>query len=308
MPSCCGLDALAAPRPCQSCSRSRCTRPPLTIAELKAFVDSAVPAAPVDSKQGTAGDRRNAFRALLARRLVRSARFDEALPYFADPDMRNLVIDLRNELGAIADSSGIVKAQHAWQAAKLLRDQGMDLTGTEEWPDFHESGGLFASPDYTWDSDDPSIKLPQGATPQEAERVRQSAPDPDKRFHYRYVAFRLMTRAADSLPAKSQAYAAILCQSARLMFRTHEDNTADETWRRYIHTGAYIPTLHAFGRNCPDPDFAGAHHTPARLFHISLHNWIHRWKYTLLAAGPFAGAMFLLQRWAAHTKSRRTII
>jgi len=94
--------------------------PPLTIAELKAFVDSAVPAAPVDSKQGTAGDRRNAFRALLARRLVRSARFDEALPYFADPDMRNLVIDLRNELGAIADSSGIVKAQHAWQAAKLL--------------------------------------------------------------------------------------------------------------------------------------------------------------------------------------------
>ncbi len=189
-------------------------------------------------------------------------------------------------------------AQHAWfdttraqawfEAATLAKRQGMELMGYEQEPDYTDVGGsqsggsgrnrtdLYA--DYA--NRDPNA--PPGApvpmdTP--AERVKAALPGPlvtdgertryvasesrpYRRFHYRALAADDIQHAADLLPPRSQAYAAVLCQGTEWI-ANDDPARARHFYEQYVAHGAYVDFGPApFGVQCVAPDFHGA-----RVFH-----------------------------------------
>ena len=87
--------------------------------------------------------------------------------------------------------------------------------------------------------------------------ARQAAlPAQDNRFlHYRWQAVGLAQQAADLLPPKSQAYAAVLCNAASWVIK-RDAKTGRALYQRYINTGTRYPWAAKFGYDCPAPDFA----------------------------------------------------
>ena len=128
----------------------------LTLDELgKSYVDRHWPAvAPasnastnveqvLETNSGT--DVRRELRHLLGRRLTRMERGNEAREYYppdqqADFDtlLQNLMVE-----GDARSASG-QRAAALFVAAKLVREHGMELIGTEVEPDWHIHGGQFA--------------------------------------------------------------------------------------------------------------------------------------------------------------------
>lgn len=285
----------------------------LTTDELKHFVDSRVPASAVPpmpaSNAGadayyalhqTAAD---SLRYLLARRLVRDGRIDDALPYFpADNDPRYSTFSweggqttrkqlqlrkLARDYGAALD-----EAQHAWlsanrahgwfDAATLAKQYGMELMGYEQGPDYHDVDGAFAggsgrsgvigargsgasnagaasAPDTP---DTPAARAEADlagpfVTADEKRRYAASESKPLVRFHYREIAADYIAKAADGLPPRSQAFAAVLCRGTDW---THNDDPARALafYQRYVKEGAYVDFGGPFGTLCPTPDFRAA--------------------------------------------------
>jgi hypothetical protein len=147
----------------------------LTTDELKHFVDSRVPAsalpptpspdAGADAYYALHQTTADTLRYLLARRLVRDGRIDEALPYFpADDDPRYSTFSWEGgqttrkqlQLRKLARdyAAALDEEQHAWtrtnrargwfDAATLAKQSGMELMGYEQGPDFHDIDGAFA--------------------------------------------------------------------------------------------------------------------------------------------------------------------
>jgi hypothetical protein len=92
-------------------------------------------------------------------------------------------------------------------------------------------------------------------SPDEATRLTASVSQPLHRYHYRDTAADLAARAADQLPARSQAFAAVLCEGTRYVLNSAPEH-AQQLYRRYLNEGAYVPWGASFGQSCPAPDFA----------------------------------------------------
>ncbi len=171
---------------------------------------------------------------LLARRLARLDQWDAALPLYADADRataENLMRYLakahapKPEKGigeSVSDFfSGLwgsqpdrtidrPRADAFYNAAKIMRSDGMELTGTEVEPDWTLYGGNYELTGATGnrckqtppsDKDlNPALVTVLMASDDEVQRAKDHAPDPDKRFHYRYVASDLMWQAAEYSP------------------------------------------------------------------------------------------------------------
>jgi hypothetical protein len=112
----------------------------------------------------------------------------------------------------------------------------MELSGTEESPDQASVGGQLA--DWLGPGQDGPFTRTNAAWATQDEHVRYgaSAARPDLRWHYRYVAADLAAEAADNLPARSQAYAAVLCTAASWMESSHAQDRARALYRRYVAT------------------------------------------------------------------------
>ena len=143
------------------------------------------------------------------------------------------------------------------------------------------------------------------------ERVRFAATvaQPDFRFHYRYVAVGEASRAADLLPPRSQAFAAVLCHATGWMIDTRaaayrpgakgkaaSGELVRQLYHRYLKQGPYVPWATHFGHRCPDPDFDSAatfYRTRwlERARHLGGH---YRW---LIAAALVLGAAGLAVAW-----------
>jgi hypothetical protein len=151
---------------------------------------------------------------LLARRLARSGQWDKAaLHYPAEnysvyvwqgylqrentPSLEEQAVSVSEHLKGAHDLSLLPgeRARHLYEAAKIIREDGMDLLGTELAPDWR----LFRGDDYF---DDSEILMwgEKVLTPKAIARIAKSAIEMDKRFHYRYVAANLMKQCADLLP------------------------------------------------------------------------------------------------------------
>jgi len=248
----------------------------LTLDELKGFVDAHVPAAPpapapapqasdsdADTGYGLPTSPATALRQLLARRLLRAQRYDEALAYFDAPKLKakaQAYVDARK---AATHGDRIERARALYAAARSARVDGIDLIGYELDPDYRVYDGDF---DLNWPGeakDDvrpprKDLVVPQElAASDEAQRVAQSRAAPLERFHYRYVAVDLANAAADALPPRTQAFAAVLCHATGWLI-DRDPPVAEKVYRRYVTQGPYVPWAATFGRECPEPDFAAA--------------------------------------------------
>ncbi|PTR33137.1 hypothetical protein C8J98_104353 [Luteibacter sp. OK325] len=276
----------------------------LTVDELKTFVDANVPASlPAATPQKAAStdplELNDRLRWLLARRLMRVGRFDDAYAYFpsgatrqsfppepelySDPDSgapsHPADIDLRATAKAYANAvhdgdtawTGIGKAEARYAAAKIAREQGMELLGYEQGPDYGDNGGMYQG------GSGQSAETLKGdlVTAGERQRFNDSAAQPDRRYHYRYLAADRAVSAAELLPPRSQAFAATLCKATNWMLEGppdyNEASDGDTTkplnerqrrvrayYARYVKKGPYVAWAADFGRSCEEPDFAGA--------------------------------------------------
>ncbi len=269
----------------------------LTIDELKKFVD-ALPATPVPKKSERVDDDDFVLTSdpvrdlqwLLARRLMRAGRYGEALAYFEAAQARKPA-DADEPVNPLAEAKEYIAALEAvdktrpWQnvtraeallnLAALTRKHGMELMGTEGFPDMEALGGDFAygagqkSP-RGWAGadryDDSSVsKSDVLLGPDEIRRFDASAPKPNVRFHYRGIAADQALAAADLLPQRSQAYAVALCWAAKYAFDSNDPKRARSIYQRYVKTGAYLPGLpnvfkgvNVFGQECGSANFDSA--------------------------------------------------
>ena len=225
----------------------------LTVDELKHYVDTQVPAPPPLTQQ----DRDNyvplpvaaKLRNLLGRRLLREARYDEAPAYFDRLDIQKKATwygQLRHDAESKWWPSK--RAFAYFHAATLARFNGMELLGYEMAPDYATLAG-----NYSLESNE--LKVGPWVAEEEIVRQRASAAQPDQRYHYRYVANALASRAADYLPHTSQAFAAVLCEA------TGWNTGPDEKrafYQRYVKEGPYVDWAVFFGERCPYPDFQNA--------------------------------------------------
>ena len=225
----------------------------LTVDELKHYVDSQVPAPPALTQQ----DRDNyvplpvaaKLRNLLGRRLLREERYDEAPAYFGDAELQNKA-KAYGQLRQEAESAWwpTRRAEALFNAAKIAREWGMDILGYEMAPDYATFGG-----NYSLESTE--LKVGPLVAEEEVKRQHASAAQPDQRFHYRYVANALASRAADHLPHTSQAFAAVLC--AATGWSTDQEQKS-AFYQRYVKEGPYVDWALFFGERCPYPDFQNA--------------------------------------------------
>ena len=225
----------------------------LTVDELKQFVDSQVPAPPSLTQQ----ERDNyvplpvaaRLRDLLGRRLLREGRYDEAPAYFDNPELQGIAKEY-GRLRQAADSGWWPsrRAANYFNAGWYAREKGMELLGYEMAPDY-------ATFDGNYSLEIPAVAVGPLISEAEVQRQQASAAQPDERFHYRYVATALASRAADLLPHSSQAFAAVLCNAAGWGTSLEEQSAF---YQRYVKEGPYVDWATDFGRQCRYPDFQNA--------------------------------------------------
>lgn len=247
----------------------------LTLAELKKYVDAHVPAATdaaLDDPNPDVLPVAARLRELLGRRLLRAGQWQAAPAYFASKELRQAASEYAQaRTQAERRWTRIGQAEAYYRAARLARWQGMELLGSEMAPDYRIYDGNFSL------GEDPTRAGPW-VSAGEAERQVQSKVEPDRRYHYRYLATALAEQAADRVPTSSQAFAALLCKGGGWI-ESRDFATTQRLYQRYVAQGAMVPW--GFGRNCPEPDFAAA----------SKRLWSERWAYLwqqkglLLAAG-----------------------
>lgn len=222
----------------------------LTLDELKTYVDTHVPAPPAQTQQ----DRDNyvplpvaaKLRNLLARRLLREERYDQAPAYFDNVEWQKKATwygQLRHD----AESKWwpTKRAFAYYYAATVARFDGMELLGYEMSPDYATLGG-----NYSLES--PQLQVGPLMTASEVQRQQATVAKPDERFHYRYVATALASKAADHLPHTSQAFAAVLCSASSWGTSLQEQSAF---YKRYVEQGPYVVWAGDFGHQCQTPDF-----------------------------------------------------
>lgn len=195
------------------------------------------------------------------------------------PQTRRLAAEYGAALRRAGHAWGRTSRAEAWyEASRLARRDGMEIMGYEQEPDFAVYGGntsygagRSAIPGWkAYDGDASTPETPDtpalraaaalpGPFVTEEERRRYAASEarPYARFHYREIAANHALRAADELPHRSQAYAAVLCQGARYIIDDAPE-LASAIYRRYIEQGAQVPFSGSFGRECAAPDFQAA--------------------------------------------------
>lgn len=238
----------------------------LTVDELMAFVTAHPALSSPENPHG--GDDTWTLRHLLARRLVRAGRLQEARLLFDDHDDKPVLeaIDalIGLEVGHDRHGAGssdhpssidVDAAQRLQHASLLVRRHGLQLLATELGPDYAIWDGEYQTPF------EDSLPLPDD----EQRRVTQSAPRPDTRFHYRQVSASMLQDAASHVPPRSQAYAALLCEAAWAARGDRDE--VQRLWHRYVDHGAVVDFTGAFGASdnaCPAADFDGARTFEAR--------------------------------------------
>lgn len=225
----------------------------LTVDELKHYVDTQVPAPPALTQQQrdnyvplpVAAKLRN----LLARRLLREERYDEAPAYFDHVELQHKA-RWYGQLRDDAESKWwpTKRAFAYFHAAQVARYDGMELLGYEMSPDYATFGGNYSL-------ETPELKVGPLIAEGEVQRQQATVAQPDERFHYRFVATALANKAADYLPHSSQAFAAVLCKASNWGTNLQEQRAF---YRRYIENGPYVVWAGDFGHQCQDPDFQNA--------------------------------------------------
>ncbi|MEO6677204.1 MAG: hypothetical protein ABIO21_07500 [Pseudomonas sp.] len=266
----------------------------LTVDELKHYVDTQVPAVPPLSQQ----DRDNyvplpveaKLRDLLGRRLLREERYEEAPGYFDNADLQAKA-RFYGQMREQAESKWwpTSRAFAYYQAGNLARHSGMELLGYEMSPDYATFGGNYSL-------EAPELKVGPLIAEGEVQRQQATLAKPDERFHYRYVATALASKAADHLPHSSQAFAAVLCKASSWGTSLEEQSAI---YQRYVEQGPYVVWAGDFGHQCQEPDFQNTDKRYVTQFVDSLRSTLRPYKRVLQITGVLlvtAVALLLINR------------
>jgi len=259
----------------------------LTIEELQQFISEQLPNNKVANADAST---ENQLRAILARRLMRAGKIQQALGFFSDENSYLAAKQYQDALKtASASWFDVDKSQALFQMASITREHGMQLFGYELSPDYAVFDGYYE----LWNT--PSTEV---LSEDEIKRVNRSSDTSAKRFHYRYTAAALADKAADLVPQNSQAFAATLCH-ASLWLLARDTEAAAPYYQRYLRDGAYVDWGSEFGQSCPEPDFAKAQQRLNDNRSKQLRQFARENKVALLAGGIFMlfGAGWLMTRW-----------
>lgn len=160
----------------------------LSIEELVSFV------------QANADQPVPSMRYILARRLARAGHWEQAIGWYPDGWHKTHAARYAESMAKVAKAEGHEKADHLLKAAQILRDWGMELTGTELDPDWMIYWGDFDLGGEDWNVEAYPKPGDTRYSPDLMARVKASATEPNKRFHYRYRAADLMWKCASLLP------------------------------------------------------------------------------------------------------------
>ena len=222
----------------------------LTTDELKTYVDAHVPAAPAAKPEDKENYVRRPvaaqLRELLARRLLREGRYDEAPKYFDSPELQATAQEYgRDRQQAVSRWTATGRAESLFAAATLARKSGMEILGYEMAPDYRTLDGYYAL-------DTPALQPAPFLEIAEIQRQQATVAKPDRRYHYRWIAADLASQAADQLPHSSQAFAAVLCKAASWVAGSDEEI---QLYQRYVEQGPYVSWATNFGQQCQEPNF-----------------------------------------------------
>ena len=211
-----------------------------TAAQLKAFIDEHLAGEKIARRWKN-------LRYLLGRRLVREERFDEAVVYLPPPYDQVLgkyAAALRG--GRDKSRARRERARSLFTAAWLARHEGMELMGTEGAPDNFSEGGNFEASDLAQQlqsgtyqvtnylqSGEPQVttkKIALRLPPKGRSRLTNSEVEPNRRYHYRYLASALALRAASLLPNDSEELADVV-NRAGLWVRNSNEKLGDRYYQ-----------------------------------------------------------------------------
>jgi len=218
----------------------------LTVDELKTYVDREWQAVtPAEAAKETVerhdGDWqptniRQQIRYLLARRLARVNRNEEARTYFpaeSQPQFDALMRILK--IGRDESLPLQRRAEALFSAALITRTNGMELFGTEVEPDWLVYGGVYQGGVSAETRTNENFKL-LVASGDELQRAAQHGVEPEERFHYRFQAADLAFAAAKLMPDNSNATARVLCTAG--------------SWIKYLDPKKADPIYKALVRRC----------------------------------------------------------
>jgi hypothetical protein len=177
---------------------------------------------------------RERIRYLLARRLTRLSRGVEARDYFPDK-LKTSYGELMKYLTSGHDNSLAQdqRARELFEAAKILRHQGMELMGTELAPDCYITDGnndLGLTADARRTNESAKVLIP---SKDELSRYEQHKADPEVRFHYRYQAAFVALEAAQLLPNDSDETAKMLWTGGTWL-KYRDPKTADIFYKALV--------------------------------------------------------------------------
>ena len=175
-----------------------------------------------------------ALRDLLGRRLMRAGDAEAAAQYFsAEKATTAKQLGQLTRLANDARRPDRVRAAAHIRAGHMLRDQGMELIGTELSPDWSTYDGS-----YSWGDELPRSKRIVTAD-FERGRVAASAVTPATRFHYRYLAADHLWAAAAFLPDDDPMTAEALYHGG-MFLQLRDPKAADRFYKALVKRCSHL--------------------------------------------------------------------
>ena len=202
----------------------------LTVDELKQYVDKRWPVLDGNAWDFDKFNPSREIRWLLARRLARLGRLDEARPYYAErfqPEFDKYVTALRT--GRDNAKPAAERAAALFEAARQARWWGMSLLSTEGDPDFHcvegqyELGSTLSN----------RLKYEDLVTCTERQRAEEPPTSITARFHYRYLAANLAWEAAALMPDNNDGTARVLYEAGTWL-KNRDPKSADRFYKALV--------------------------------------------------------------------------
>jgi len=157
----------------------------------------------------------SSMRHLLARRLAREDRWDQAIQYFprelqlpATQVSESLDLSMDQQLG------DDVRGTHLWNTAYAMKQQGWELMATEMEPDFRVLEGFYRGADTVGKRLGATPPVPLFATqPAELTKLTQTQAPNEKRYHFVWTAAGLAEKAVALMNDDNPQLAQALCTS-----------------------------------------------------------------------------------------------